>query len=24
MEDKSGWSVLPIFHDWVAVMRLTV
>ena len=24
MEDKSGWSVFPIFHNWVAVMRLTV
>jgi hypothetical protein len=24
MEDKSGWSVFPIFSNWVAVMRLTV
>jgi hypothetical protein len=24
MEDKSGWSIFPIFHNWVAVMRLTV
>jgi hypothetical protein len=24
MEDKSGWSVMPIFSNWVAVMRLTV
>ncbi len=23
-EDKSGWSVLPIFSNWVAVMRLTI
>jgi hypothetical protein len=24
MEDKSGWSVFPIFSNWIAVMRLTV
>jgi hypothetical protein len=24
MEDKSGWSVFPIFSNWVAVMRLTI
>jgi len=24
MEDKSGWSVFPIFSNWVAVMRLTM